>query len=194
MVSSGAAVNLAAGGQFKASVGGAIDIAGSISASGGAIELSTRRFLFEAKTFGGKPVAMKVPTANGAIIAANVYVEGELDVSGRFVNDIGKFGLDASGSAFLNGGSISIATSNDSLADGGGYRDTTGSILLARGSVLDASSGGYISPYGKAKTATSGVMAGKGGRITLTLYNNDSWSSPTNATTEWSISRPQREQ
>ncbi|RZI38466.1 hypothetical protein EGT07_34060, partial [Herbaspirillum sp. HC18] len=96
-----------------------------------------------------------------APLAANVYVGGRIDVSGRFVNDIGRVaGIDAVGPAFLNGGSISISTNKSSEDLDIGYLDTTGSILLGTNSVLDVSSGGYISPQGKARTVASGTMEG----------------------------------
>src|SRR5262249_21360584 len=63
-----------------------------------------------------------------------------------------------------------ITTTKSSGATGSdGGIDSTGSILLAVGSVLDVSSGGYISSQGKPKMASPGVMAGRGGAITLRL-------------------------
>jgi filamentous hemagglutinin family protein len=173
VVSSGAALNLAAGGNFSATTGGAIDIAGTVSAAGGAINLVTDRATISG-TFNG---FFKAPTdRSGAVIAANVFVEGALDVSGRFVNDTGRFGTDASGPGFINGGSISITTNKSS--NDTNRSDTTGSILLATGSVLDVSSGGYISPQGKPKRVSSGVMAGKAGSISLVLYQGADWVDP----------------
>ncbi|PZA13629.1 hypothetical protein DNX69_04555 [Rhodopseudomonas palustris] len=167
VLSSGSAVRLAAGGRFEALAGGAIDIAGSITAPGGMIDLTTKRWQIS-KAFQDTTLPLQAPTHNGQAIAADVFVEGLLDVSGRFVNDNAKFGLDAAGPAFINGGSISITTNKDS--DRLSRQDTTGSIRLSAGSVLDASSGAYISPRGKFKTASNGVIAGKGGSISLVLY------------------------
>jgi filamentous hemagglutinin family protein len=162
VVSSGSTLNLAAGGKFSVTAGGAIDIAGNISAAGGAINLVTDRFK------GSGATSFKAPIdQSGNVIAANIYVEGGLDVSGRFVNDTGRFGIDATGPAFINGGTISITTNKSS---GGNNVDTSGSIKLAAGSLLDVSSGGYISSLGKPKTAAAGVMAGKAGSIVLRLY------------------------
>lgn len=177
VVSSGSTVRLAAGGQFTASIAGPIDIAGSIVAQGGAISLSTSTYSYKGD-FGTSPPDRKAPTdpLTGNVLAANVYVEGTLDVSGRFTNDVNRFGLDAQGPAFINGGAISIATSRDSVSVNGVFQDATGSILLADKSLLDVSSGGYIGPNGKAKLASSGTMAGKGGSISLSLYGKyDSW-------------------
>ncbi|MGP9814536.1 filamentous hemagglutinin family protein [Rhodopseudomonas sp. NSM] len=194
VLSSGSAINLAAGGHFGALIGGAIDIAGSITAPGGTIDLRTARHEFHERVFAvpnpdptqrtadgvlgyvtTAPAPLVAPTSNGVTIGADIFVGGQLDVSGRFVNDTGKLGLDAAGPAFIDGGSISISTTKDSL----NRRDTTGSILLAQGSVLDVSSGAYISPRGKLKTAANGVIAGKGGSISLVLYKG-TYDLPTN--------------
>lgn len=176
VLSDGSMLNLAAGGSLSVTAGGAIDIAGSVSAAGGNVSLVTDRVSINgsfAKLFKA-PKDPKDPSGNP--IAANVFVEGTIDVSGRFVNDTGRTaGVDAAGPAFINGGTISITTTKDSASITGGYLDTTGSILLAKSSVLDVSSGGYISPQGKAKTVATGVMAGKAGGISLALYSGSEW-------------------
>lgn len=172
-VSGGSTLNLAAGGSLSVTAGGAIDIAGTVSAAGGAISLVTDRPTVSKKF---TTLLFNPPKdQSGAVIAANVFIEGALDVSGRFVNDTGRSGTDASGPAFINGGSISISTNKDSTSTSRGYADATGSILLAKGSVLDVSSGGYISPQGKPKTVSAGVMAGKAGSISLAIYHGKPW-------------------
>lgn len=179
VLSDGSMLNLAAGGSLSVTAGGAIDIAGSVSAAGGNVSLVTDRVSINgsfAKLFKA-PKDPKDPSGNP--IAANVFVEGTIDVSGRFVNDTGRTaGVDAAGPAFISGGTISITTTKDSASatTGGYYLDTTGSILLAKSSVLDVSSGGYISPQGKAKTVATGVMAGKAGSISLALYRGKEWA------------------
>jgi filamentous hemagglutinin family protein len=175
VVSSGSTLRLAPGGLFSASIAGAIDIAGTITAPSGTINLLTDRYNLNPLVSNAPKLQAPTDPATGAVIAANVSVEGSLDVSGRFSNDTGRFGTDAQGPAFINGGSISITT-NKTSDDVVGGRDLTGSILLAGGSVLDVSSGGYISPLGKPKTASPGVMAGKGGSISLVLYQGRTWS------------------
>jgi filamentous hemagglutinin family protein len=173
VVSSGSTLNLAPGGSLSVTTGGAIDIAGTVSAAGGAINLVTDRYTVSNKTSAG---LFGAPTdQSGKVIAANIYVEGALDVSGRFVNDTGRTGTDATGPGFINGGSIALATNKSST---GNNVDTTGSIKLAAGSSLDVSSGGYISPQGKPKTAAAGVMAGKAGSISLLLYQGADWIDP----------------
>ncbi|RXT36471.1 hypothetical protein B5V03_32950 [Bradyrhizobium betae] len=169
VVSSGSTLNLAAGGNFSVLANGAIDIAGTVSAAGGAIDLKTDRTKFV-----GAPLFNSPKDQSGAVIAANVFVEGTLDVSGRFVNDTGRTVSDMSGPAFIDGGTISITTLKSSLNEA----DTTGSILLAKNSTLDVSSGGYISPQGKAKMASAGLMAGKAGSVSLAIYQGRSWGAP----------------
>lgn len=178
VLSDGSMLNLAAGGNLSVAAGGVIDIAGTVSAAGGSVSLVTDRISINgsfAKLFKA-PKDTKDPSGNP--IAANIFVEGTIDVSGRFVNDTGRTaGVDAAGPAFINGGTISITTTKDSTsATGGYYLETTGSILLAKSSVLDVSSGGYISPQGKAKTVATGVMAGKAGSISLALYRGKEWA------------------
>lgn len=178
VLSDGSMLNLAAGGNLSVAAGGVIDIAGTVSAAGGSVSLVTDRISINgsfAKLFKA-PKDTKDPSGNP--IAANIFVEGTIDVSGRFVNDTGRTaGVDAAGPAFINGGTISITTTKDSAsATGGYYLETTGSILLAKSSVLDVSSGGYISPQGKAKTVATGVMAGKAGSISLALYRGKEWA------------------
>ncbi|MET4084738.1 filamentous hemagglutinin family protein [Bradyrhizobium sp. LA7.1] len=178
VLSGGSALNLAAGGSLSVTAGGAIDIAGSVSAAGGNVSLVTDR---DSVSSSFTTSLFKAPKdSSGKSIAANVFVEGTIDVSGRFVNDTGRTaGVDATGPAFINGGSISIATGKSSEGEGtAGIRDTTGSILLAAGSVLDVSSGGYVSSQGKAKIVATGVMAGKGGNISLAIYQGAAWVGP----------------
>lgn len=176
VLSSGSTLNLAAGGSLSVTAGGAIDIAGTVSAAGGSVDLVTDRVGSSSEPLFKAPI-----DKSGKVIAANVFVEGAIDVSGRFVNDTGRVaGVDAAGPAFINGGTISITTYKSSVVDGAGYRDTTGSILLATGSVLDVSSGGYISPQGKPKSASTNVLAGKAGGISLATYQGLRWTRAAN--------------
>ncbi|WP_145928114.1 filamentous haemagglutinin family protein [Bradyrhizobium neotropicale] len=151
-------LSLAAGGTFSATTGSAISVAGNIGAAGGQISLVTDGFAFR-----NNPFFKAAQTASGK---DDIFVQGTLDVSGRWVNDTGRFGTGMTGPGYIDGGSISIATNTNS----DGTVDTTGSILLAQGSLLDASSGGYISSTGIAKTASTGVLAGRGGSVSLLLY------------------------
>lgn len=158
-------LSLAAGGTFSATTGSAISIAGNIAAAGGQIGLVTDGFAVATNTFFSGAL-----TASGK---ADIFVRGTLDVSGRWVNDTGRRGTDMGGPGYIDGGSISLATNTNSNGT-----DSTGNILLARGSLLDASSGGYISPTGVAKTASTGVMAGRGGSISLLTYQSTPFVDP----------------
>lgn len=158
-------LSLAAGGTFSATTGSAISIAGNIAAAGGQIGLLTDGFAVATNTFFSGAL-----TASGK---ADIFVRGTLDVSGRWVNDTGRRGTDMGGPGYIDGGSISLATNTNSNGT-----DSTGNILLARGSLLDASSGGYISPTGVAKTASTGVMAGRGGSISLLTYQSTPFVDP----------------
>jgi filamentous hemagglutinin family protein len=168
LLGAGSTLSLAAGGSFSVLVPGAIDIAGTVSAAGGQISLVTDRAAFS----NSKIFDHWLSLPQTALGKADIFVEGTLDVSGRWVNDTGQFGTSRLGPGFINGGSITIATNNSSspATNTTGTIDTTGSILLAPGSVLDVSSGGYISPNGTPKTVSTGVMAGSAGSITLALY------------------------
>ncbi|QQO17699.1 filamentous hemagglutinin family protein [Bradyrhizobium diazoefficiens] len=166
-------LNFAAGGTFSATTGGAISVAGNIKAAGGQISLVTDGYAF-ANAANTGALFQRAQTASGK---DDIVVEGTLDVSGRWVNDTGQRGTEMGGPGYIDGGSISIATNNNSNLINGA--DTTGSILLAQGSLLDASSGGYISSTGTAKTASTGVMAGRGGSISLTTYQRGAaWRDP----------------
>lgn len=178
VLSTGSALNLAPGGSLSVTAG-IIDIAGDIESSSGNVKLVTDR----AKISGLFGQLFSDPKSkSGKTIAANVFVEGAIDVSGRFVNDSGRVvGIDAVGPALLNGGTISITTNKSSESSGNGYLDTTGSILLASGSLLDVSSGGYISPQGKARTVAGGTMEGKAGAISLETYQGAAWADPNTA-------------
>lgn len=182
VLSSGSVLNLAPGGSFSVVTGGAIDIAGTVAAAGGAVSLTTNRssvdMLFGGSGTGVGGILFRPPTdATGNTLAANVYVEGTIDVSGRFVNDTGRTVGNLTGPGYINGGSISIATNkagtgtSQTTANG---LDETGSILLAQGSLLDVSSGGYINQQGKPKTALAGdpagLLAGSAGSISLSIY------------------------
>lgn len=163
-------LTLAAGGKFSAKAGSAISVTGSIRAAGGQINLATDAYAASDAAIGHFPF-QAATTVSGK---SDIFVEGILDVSGRWVNDTGRGALDSGGPGYIDGGSISISTYRSSNSG----VDTTGNILLAQGSLLDASSGGYISATGVAKTVSTGVMTGRGGDISLLLYQG---------TRDWSI-------
>ncbi|QQN61947.1 filamentous hemagglutinin family protein [Bradyrhizobium diazoefficiens] len=164
VVTKGSMLRLAPGGQLSVTTGGAMDVAGTVEAAGGKVNLKTDGYGISSSPL--QNLFTPSVTLSGATMPANVFVSGVLDVSGQWTNDTGRFGNDASGPAYINGGTITISTNNNSVSG----LDTTGSILLAAGSLLDVSSGGYISARGTPKTVSSGLMAGAAGGISLKVY------------------------
>jgi filamentous hemagglutinin family protein len=174
VVTKGSTLRLAPGGQLSVTTGGAIDMAGTVQAAGGAVNLKTDGFGIGTASLLQNLFKPSV-TLSGAAMPANVFVGGILDVSGQWTNDTGRFGNAASGPAFINGGTITISTNKNSNQSG---LDTTGSILLAAGSLLDVSSGGYVSARGTAKTVSTGLMAGAAGSISLKVYQGPGFFDP----------------
>lgn len=106
-----------------------------------------------------------------------------LDVSGRWINDDRRFGTDAQGSAFVDGGSISLDALQARLTDAatGRNSDQSASLRIASGAVLDASGGGYVDADG-ALAMRDGRPLGHGGDIALHTYvrpSNENPGSPT---------------
>lgn len=100
-----------------------------------------------------------------------------LDVSGRWINDDRRFGTEAQGSAFVDGGSIAL----DGMQSAFAGLDQSASLLIAPGAVLDASSGGYVDANG-ALAMRDGRPLGHGGDIALRTYlrpSSESAGSPT---------------
>lgn len=176
VVTKGSTLRLAPGGQLSVTTGGAIDVAGTVAAAGGKVNLKTDGYGIGSTSLLQSLFKPSV-TLSGATMPANVFVSGVLDVSGQWTNDRGRFGNDASGPAYINGGTIAISTNKNSS---GTLEDTTGSILLTAGSLLDVSSGGYISPLGTPKTVSSGLMAGAAGGISLKVYQGKQFSAANN--------------
>ncbi|MBN6110688.1 filamentous haemagglutinin family protein [Xanthomonas bonasiae] len=109
--------------------------------------------------------------------------DARLDVSGRWINDDRRFGAEAQGSAFVDGGSISLDALQLRITDPvtGQNVDQSGSLLIASGAVLDASSGGYVDEDG-ALAMRDGRPLGHGGDIALHTYvrpSNETAGSPT---------------
>ena len=177
VVTKGSMLRLAPGGQLSVTTGGAIDVAGTVQAASGKVNLKTDGYGIGSTSLLQNLFAPSV-TLSGATMPANVFVSGVLDVSGQWTNDRGRFGNDASGPAYINGGTITISTNKNSS---GTREDTTGSILLTAGSLLDVSSGGYISPLGTPKTVSSGLMSGAAGSISLKVYQGTGFFDPSSS-------------
>lgn len=146
---------------------GKVQVGADLSALGGTISMLGQGYtIFQTSdghsgTFLG--VLGDITVGPGVVVSA----------AGRWVNDAGLYGGGLSGSANINGGSISLTTQAGSYQTSTllnpGTRDLTGSIYLRSGSVLDVSSGGYLGVNGQLMTS-NGIPVGKGGSISLQTY------------------------
>ena len=150
VVAQGTALNLQPGGSItlnSPSTGADVNVAGHLSAPSGAISV----------TSGGNIVVGK----QGAISAAGQWVNNNVQAAP---------GTTPGNSQFINGGSISLSTTEGSMGvRGGEITDTTGSILLRPGSVLDVSSGGQMLANGQL-LMQNGVPLGRAGDVSLRTY------------------------
>ncbi|MDR3663325.1 MAG: filamentous hemagglutinin N-terminal domain-containing protein, partial [Mycobacterium sp.] len=182
-ITGAADLSMAEGANLAVRSGGSITLTnvstidGTLTAHAGSISLSGYAYNYTTQ-----------PLVSALIIGSDAM----LDVSGLWVNDSGLYGDALQGSAWINGGSISLVTYKDSgsvssvtNADGSTTytaKDKTQSIVLAKGSVIDVSSGGYVTTSGKLKTGSNGLPAGNGGNLTLTTYTDSSdgaWAGDT---------------
>ncbi|WP_159729612.1 filamentous haemagglutinin family protein [Methylosinus sp. Ce-a6] len=159
----GAILSVAPGGSV--SLAGVETIAGSIVAPGGKITLD-----------GYFDVFGKTQNASDVVLGPRAV----LDVRGLWINDSGAVGDELQGSAFIDGGSVSIITNTvnyhpvDRIPQGSyptGIVDETANIILSAGSVIDVSSGGYVGVNGKLKLGADNSPLGKGGSLSLVTYN-----------------------
>ncbi|NTX29642.1 filamentous hemagglutinin family protein [Burkholderia pyrrocinia] len=122
-------------------------------------------------------VAGKLIVPSGTISIAsggNIVVapEGVISAAGQWVNNDVQAapGTTPGNSQFINGGSIALSTSEQTVGNSGdGFTDATGSILLRPGSVLDVSSGGELLANGRL-LMQNGVPVGRGGNVSLQTY------------------------
>jgi filamentous hemagglutinin family protein len=155
-VSSDAALTLAPGGVFSASSSRAATINGSITAPSGTIDITTTGGIVG-------PALVSEPVAPGF---ADITINGVLDVSGRWANDYGAANGQLAGSAYLNGGTITLTPAAQqtlyTLTDDAAHpvnQDVSGSILVNAGATLKLAGGGYVSPTGVLTlTATGGNL------------------------------------
>src|SRR5262249_20188793 len=151
-VASDANVTLSPGGIFNVLAGRKITVDGMVSAPGGQIALATFASL-------GSVFAPSTAAAGDY----DVVVNGELSVRGRWVNDFGVTPDSIAGSAWLNGGSITLyaaprisiitsvipSSTNQQGATPPTATDLSGSIYINSGSVIDVSGGGRVDQKGK---------------------------------------------
>lgn len=151
-----AVLSVRPGGSITLDGVGTID--GTLSAPAGHITLT-------GFTYPVSSVPQSPPTS--AVVIGSHAV---LDVAGRWVNDTGLLPDQLEGDAFIDGGTVSIATISASAGPSNGdgaFTDVTQSIVLAPGSIIDVSGGGYVATSGKLKT---GSKSGQGGDVKLTTY------------------------
>ncbi len=172
-VTNNASLSVANGGSIAITSGSAA-IDGDLTARSGSIAIQTN-----SNETGGETVASPTPPD---LFNLDVGPRAVLDVSGLWVNDSGATPETLVGSAFVNGGSISLTTVTKALscatpactslvgAGNVAFVDVTGNIVLARGSQLNASSGGRIGTNGQFQLDSSGRAIGTGGNVTLETY------------------------
>ena len=150
----GVTLDLGQGGAFTGIAARTITLGGDIEAAGGTIAFTTIQLQ-------GGSVFEDDPLAPGAV---DIIVNGTLSTRGRWVNDFNKF-VNLGGSAYVDGGSISLRTApRVAVAIEGNPNerlDISGSILINEGALLDVSSGGYVASDGTIDTS------GRGGDVSL---------------------------
>jgi filamentous hemagglutinin family protein len=166
-VTSDAAVNLDAGGAFEAIAGRALTVNGQINAPSGSIDLRTAD-LIDSQGFGG---SVLLPTS--AVVGSfDITINGQLDAAGRWANDFNAAADQLVGSAYLNGGEVTLfAAPRVAPLDITVFADDTnaptqsvdmsGSIIVNAGGVLNVSGGGYVAPNGNL------TLTARGGNVTL---------------------------
>lgn len=151
------------GGKISLS-GSKIKVDGKLTSHAGAINLvSTGRTFIEGTT---TMPDSQTPLSRGDI---NIGSKAVLDTSGLWINDTGKDSNQIFGSAYSNGGSVSLVTQQNAINKNGVATDTTGSINLSQGSVIDVSSGGYVANTAKVNQKNL-VPIGKSGDVSLETY------------------------
>ncbi|HSW12133.1 MAG TPA: filamentous hemagglutinin N-terminal domain-containing protein, partial [Solimonas sp.] len=163
VVAEDAALTVQPGGSIVLT-GARVGIEGDLRAPAGSIRItSTGNTTVVGTTL--RPTAEQAPLRGDIRVAAGSV----LSAAGRWVNDTGMTADELSGSAFVNGGSISLQSLQRSAESESGVFDITGSILLGAGSLLDVSSGGRVLPTGRI-ARQNGIVQGRGGNISLLSY------------------------
>ncbi|MGN6481215.1 filamentous haemagglutinin family protein [Luteibacter sp.] len=98
-----------------------------------------------------------------------------LSARGQWINDSGADSEHAQGSRWINGGNVTLSTSQAGRVGGG---DDTASVVLDAGSVIDVSGGGYVDTNGNV-LLDHGVPAGHGGNVAIQTYVAGSYPSDT---------------
>ena len=174
-VAAGANLSVANGGSISLKVGSA-DIEGNLTARSGTISVETT-----STAANNAPITLTSPQPPN-LFNLTVGPAAVLDTSGVWVNDTGAGPEQVVGSAYVNGGSISLKTDTavracastacTGLAGLGTVAlvDITGNIILDQGSKLNLSSGGRVGVTGTFQTDSNGRAVGTGGNLTLETY------------------------
>ncbi|HET7332469.1 filamentous haemagglutinin family protein [Dyella sp.] len=164
---SGAPIKEQAGTSLSVRPGGSINLAGygvnvlgTLNAPAGSIGITSLG-------------AVAAPSATYGNLPGNIVVGGNavLSARGLWVNDGGASADNYVGDRYIDGGNISLATTQYFLTDKNAVPigDATGSILLQPGSLLDVSGGGYVNGNGQLQLR-NGIPDGSGGNVSLVIY------------------------
>ncbi|MEO0030988.1 MAG: hypothetical protein RIS94_746 [Pseudomonadota bacterium] len=164
-LAAGSDLTLADGGALTIDAGRTITLDGMVTAHGGKIAARTyelngivlRSQIAATGSAFSRADDVKSAYAEGEAIPGlfDVIVNGTLDVSGLWSNDLLTAGRLSRGNAFVDGGSISLAVAPKVLVglgdsvDGASYAaDLSGKLLINSGALLNVSAGGYVDAKG----------------------------------------------
>jgi filamentous hemagglutinin family protein len=177
LVEQGSGITVQPGGSISLT-GTEVAVYANLTARSGAIDITTASDTTPvAGAVQGYSTAQGVSVAEGGNIVIGSGVA--LNASGLWVNDAGLEQDQQTGSAYINGGSISLQAEQSAYvgpanACGAGASscvlDSTGSVILQQGSLLDVSSGGRVLPTGQFALDANGNLLGKAGSISLETY------------------------
>ena len=167
----GSQLALANGGALTVDAGRTIRFDGDVIAHSGGINVRTYAF---AGANSGSPFRsddnVAASYARGLDLPSpfDILVNGTVDATGLWANDVGSSALEANGAAFGDGGSISLTVAPKVLASlveaDGSVRyaaDLSGSIRIASDALLNVSSGGFVKADGTLN------LTAKGGSVAL---------------------------
>ncbi|SEQ14439.1 filamentous hemagglutinin family N-terminal domain-containing protein [Solimonas aquatica] len=163
-----------------------IDVEGQLSAPSGRINLlSTGQTYLEGAS---------VLETEGDVVPGDIVLgdKARLSARGLLINDTDLDQQQAHGSAYLNGGSVTLSTLQSSFVTDPGspavepdpnnpddtgtpevpptVANLTGAIVLNSGSVIDVMSGLRVQQNGRLQRSSDGVILGSGGSIALSTY------------------------
>ncbi len=158
-VEQGADLTLAPGGAFNVVAGRAITVDGNVYVPSGTINLQTISLAANGNTTTGGSVFVNELAVLGSF---DININGTLSARGLWTNDYGAAPGQVLGSAYTDGGSITLNAAPSVLLYGESDDshqvnvDISGSILINKGALLDVSGGGYVSPLGAVDLSATG--------------------------------------